>query len=78
MKTAISIPDPLFDRVEHHASRLGLSRSEFFARAAARWADEMEGTELTAAIDRALDLAGDDDDASEFLLAAAAHTGPDR
>jgi hypothetical protein len=73
MKTAISVPDPVFARVEHHARRLGLSRSEFFARAATRWADELEGDEVTAAIDAALEAAevvgaGEND---EFLRAAA-------
>ena len=31
MKTAISVPDDTFDRVERLAKRLGVSRSEFFA-----------------------------------------------
>jgi metal-responsive CopG/Arc/MetJ family transcriptional regulator len=33
MKTAISIPDPLFNAVERLAKRLGISRSELFQRA---------------------------------------------
>jgi len=33
MKTAISIPDPLFDAAEQMAKRLGVSRSELFQRA---------------------------------------------
>ena len=33
MKTAISIPDPLFNAVERLARRLGISRSEVFQRA---------------------------------------------
>jgi hypothetical protein len=33
MKTAISIPDPVFKSAEVLASRLGLSRSELYARA---------------------------------------------
>jgi len=33
MKTAISIPDPLFNAVERLARRLGVSRSEVFQRA---------------------------------------------
>lgn len=33
MKTAISIPDDLFDSAEGTARRLGLSRSELYARA---------------------------------------------
>ncbi len=33
MKTAISIPDPLFNAAEELAKRLGISRSEVFQRA---------------------------------------------
>ena len=33
MKTAISIPDDIFDQAEQAAKRLGVSRSEFFTRA---------------------------------------------
>lgn len=61
MKTAISLPDPLFERVERHARRLGLSRSAFFAAAAERLADELDDEDLTEEIDRALAVAGDED-----------------
>jgi len=70
VKTAISIPEQVFHRVEEHAARLGMSRSEFFTRAAARWADELDDEHLTAAIDAALAQAGPDDDA-EFMTQAA-------
>jgi metal-responsive CopG/Arc/MetJ family transcriptional regulator len=33
MKTAISIPDPLFQAAEQYAHEKGLSRSELYARA---------------------------------------------
>jgi hypothetical protein len=33
MKTAISIPDDVFEQAEQAAKRLGLSRSELFTRA---------------------------------------------
>jgi metal-responsive CopG/Arc/MetJ family transcriptional regulator len=33
MKTAISIPDPLFARAEDCARQMGVSRSQFFAKA---------------------------------------------
>lgn len=33
MKTAISIPDPLFRSAERLAARLGISRSELYCRA---------------------------------------------
>ena len=33
MKTAISIPDPIFQSAEKLAKRLGMSRSQFYAEA---------------------------------------------
>jgi metal-responsive CopG/Arc/MetJ family transcriptional regulator len=59
MKTAISIPDATFARVDETAARLGVSRSEFFTRAAERWLMDLEDAETTAAIDAVLD--GDQD-----------------
>jgi metal-responsive CopG/Arc/MetJ family transcriptional regulator len=59
VKTAISIPDATFARVEASATRLGVSRSEFFTRAAERWLTDLEDTETTTAIDAVLE--GDQD-----------------
>jgi metal-responsive CopG/Arc/MetJ family transcriptional regulator len=55
MKTAISLPDKTFTRVEQAAKRLGVSRSEFFARAAERWLDDLDDDQTTNAINQALD-----------------------
>lgn len=60
MKTAISLPDETFRRVDDAAKRLGLSRSELFARAAESWLDRLEDDGLTAAIDRAIATVPDD------------------
>ena len=54
MKTAISLPDDTFRRVNEAAKRLGVSRSEFFARAAERWLDALEDDATTEAINRAI------------------------
>lgn len=54
MKTAISVPDVTFTRVDAAAKKLGMSRSEFYARAAERWLQELEGEDVTRAIDEAL------------------------
>jgi metal-responsive CopG/Arc/MetJ family transcriptional regulator len=54
MKTAISLTDTTFQRVESAARRLGVSRSEFFARAAERWLNDLDDDQTTAAIDRAI------------------------
>ncbi|MDQ2637153.1 MAG: ribbon-helix-helix protein, CopG family [Actinomycetota bacterium] len=55
MKTAISVSDETFARVSRTASELGMSRSEFFARAAQRYLDELEAQSLTRQIDSALE-----------------------
>ena len=69
MKTAISLPDDTFRRVDDAAKRMGLSRSEFFARAAERWLLELDGDGITNAINEAIaDHVGD----HAFTDAAAA------
>jgi metal-responsive CopG/Arc/MetJ family transcriptional regulator len=68
VKTAISLPDETFERVERAARHMGLSRSEFFARAAERWLDALDDARTTDAINRA--IAGLPDDTS-FTDAAA-------
>jgi metal-responsive CopG/Arc/MetJ family transcriptional regulator len=55
MKTAISLPDETFDRVAQRASELGMSRSEFFTRAAQRYLDDLDAKSLTGQIDSALE-----------------------
>lgn len=54
MKTAISVPDSTFARVDDAAGRLGMSRSEFFSRAAERWLDVLADEQTTQAIDEVL------------------------
>ncbi len=54
MKTAISVPDKVFDRVERRVKALGMSRSEFYARAAERYLEDLDGEGLTARIDAAI------------------------
>lgn len=55
MKTAISVPDETFERAARRAGDLGVSRSEFFARAAQRYLDELDAQSLTTQIDSALE-----------------------
>lgn len=64
MKTAISVPDETFARVDRRAAELGLSRSQFYAVAAARYLDDLDRSSLTMKINEALELAGEDPDAS--------------
>jgi metal-responsive CopG/Arc/MetJ family transcriptional regulator len=70
VKTAISLPDETFERVERAAGKMGVSRSEFFARAAERWLADLEDDGTTAAINRA--IAGVPDDGAFTDSAAAA------
>ena len=60
MKTAISLPDETFRRASERAQQLGISRSEFFATAAQRYLADLDRESLTARIDQALDLVGED------------------
>jgi metal-responsive CopG/Arc/MetJ family transcriptional regulator len=54
MKTAIAVPDSVFERVERKVKDLGVSRSEFFSRAAALYLDELDRSGLTSRIDAAV------------------------
>jgi len=47
MKTAISIPGPLFHAAERLAKRLGIPRSRLYSRAIERYVAEAEGREVT-------------------------------
>lgn len=76
MKTAISLSDETFQRVDRAAKRLGLSRSELFARAAENWLDGLEDNGITEAINRA--IAGLPEDHQFTDVAAAALVASDQ
>lgn len=69
MKTAISIPDETFARAERQAAALGISRSDFFTRAAQRYLDLLEAESLAGRIDAALELVGTDESADAAVAA---------
>lgn len=71
MKTAISVPDQIFDRASDRAKALGLSRSEFFARAADSYLDQLDAQSATRQIDAALERLGAVDDSNAAAVAAA-------
>jgi metal-responsive CopG/Arc/MetJ family transcriptional regulator len=73
MKTAISVPDDTFEQVDRQAAELGISRSEFFSRAARRYLDELAAQSLTSQIDQALQTI-DTDDSSAAASAAGRRT----
>jgi hypothetical protein len=64
VKTAISLPDETFDQATKKAAELGISRSEFFARAARIYLDELSAHSITEQVNEALQAAGADDSAA--------------
>lgn len=58
MKTAISLPDHAAERFDRVAQRHGMTRSEFYRRAAEQYADKLSDVDLTAQIDDAIDSVG--------------------
>ncbi len=61
MKTAISVPDDVFDQAERAAKRLGLSRSELFTRAVQAFLATRAEQNITSSYDAAFGDAGDSD-----------------
>lgn len=52
MKTAISLPDPLFEAADELAARLGVTRSELFRRALERLLSDYDDDRITEALNR--------------------------
>ncbi len=52
MKTAISVPDPIFEAAERLAHQLGISRSELYASAVADFIRMHQGDQITAQLNR--------------------------
>lgn len=64
VKTAISLPDDTYAQAIRQAAELGISRSEFFARAARSYLDQLAAHSLTQQIDEALHSTADDSNAA--------------
>jgi predicted transcriptional regulator len=75
MKTAISLPDPLFDKAERLARTLDLSRSELYRRAIEEYLARHASDRVTDALDR---LAEEIDTHPEAFLSRAARRVMDR
>ena len=71
VKTAISVPDDTYERASKRAQDLGMSRSEFFSRAAARYLDELDNDSVTHQIDMAVTALGDSDDSAADAVSVA-------
>lgn len=52
MKTAVSLPDPVFEAAEQLAKRLGMSRSELYASAIAEFIQLHRGQGVTEILNR--------------------------
>ncbi len=52
MKTAISIPDPIFQAAEEAAARLSLSRSQLYSKAVAAFVELHAPTNVTQQLDK--------------------------
>jgi hypothetical protein len=69
VKTAVSVPDSLFRRAEKTAKRLGISRSELYARALDEFLANIDGPRIKESYDRA--FAGTAASSEEEFLRAA-------
>ena len=54
MKTAISLPDELFESADELAERLGVSRSQLYARAVEEFLARHRGGDITARLNAVL------------------------
>jgi metal-responsive CopG/Arc/MetJ family transcriptional regulator len=69
MKTAVSIPDDVFEKVERLARRARRSRSEVFSAALREYVARHAPDEVTDSINRVCDRIADQDDS--FVRVAA-------
>jgi metal-responsive CopG/Arc/MetJ family transcriptional regulator len=68
MKTAVSLPDPLFKEAEIAARNLGVSRSRLVQMALEAYLERRREEELTAEINRNIEKYGDPSDGEEAWL----------
>ena len=72
MKTAVSIPDPIFETADQLAKELGISRSELYARALEELIRNRKREHITASINATLaSLEPESETGQEFLGRAA-------
>lgn len=71
MKTAVSVPDDVFQKAERLAKREGRSRSEVYSAALREYVARHEPDEVTESIDRSIAALGDDAMPDAFVRGAA-------
>ena len=72
MKTAVSIPDRVFEQAERLARRTGKSRSHVFSRALREYVARHSPDDVTEAMDRVCEHVGEQGD--PFVTRAARQT----
>ena len=76
MKTAISIPDPIFKKAERIARKLGISRSELYARAVSQLIEAYDSDDITGRLDAVyMDASSDLDPALADLQSRTTEDG---
>lgn len=65
MKTAISIPDEIFKKAERTARKLGISRSELYARAVAEFVQVYGQRDVTRRLD---EVYGEDGSSLDLVM----------
>jgi len=71
MKTAISIPDPVFQAADKYAKRMRKSRSQLFSEAMVEYLERHTPDEITRMLNETLETVGDMDD---FFIRKASHS----
>jgi metal-responsive CopG/Arc/MetJ family transcriptional regulator len=67
MKTAVSIPDPVFEEADQLAKKMGVSRSELYASAIQAYVQAHRADDITEALNR---IYSEEDSSLDPVLAA--------
>lgn len=67
MKTAVSVPDDLFKRVDHFARRSGRSRSEVYSAALREYVGRHAPDEMTERLNSVIEDIGEDASSADFI-----------
>jgi len=71
MKTAISIPDPVFQAADNYAKRMHKSRSQLFSEAMVEYLERHSPDEITRMLNETLEAVDDFDD---LFIRKASHS----
>ena len=68
MKTAVSLPDEVFESADRLARKMKKTRSQLYADALAEYLSRHDADEITAAIDRVCDATRSENDPTLFAV----------